>query len=86
VTYSTIGRIDGSSNTYTYGSGGNVLTMSYTPKGITTIDIPGDALASDIGSFNIQVTGNVTLTDDIRFEIVYPCPIHTMLTESSVVI
>jgi hypothetical protein len=73
VTYSTVGRIAGSASTYQYPSGAtsNYLQMSFTPKSTTTLDIPDFYLPSDLGSFDIQVNGNVTLTDDVRFEIVY---------------
>lgn len=72
VTFRTLGRIDGSTSPKTFGSGADTVTFSYTTKATTTLNIPGNTVSTDIGSFTINVTGNgATITADTRFEIIY---------------
>lgn len=71
ITFSTTGKIDGTANTKTYGSGANTVTFTYTPRSTTTLTITGDTVNTNLGSFTISATGTgYTFTDDVRFEIV----------------
>ena len=72
VTYNTTGRIDTTATTVTYGSGGNTVTIAFNGRSTTVLNIPGDSLASDLGSFTLSATGSGhTFNEDVRFEIVY---------------
>lgn len=72
VTFYTEGHIDNSTSAKTFGSGGNTVTFSYNPRSSNTLNISSDSVASNIGSFNIAVTGTgATISSDTRFEIFY---------------
>lgn len=71
ITFYTTGKIDGTVNTKTYGSGANTVTFTYTPRSSSTLTIPNaGTVNTNMGTFTISATGvGYTFTDDVPFEI-----------------
>lgn len=67
VTYSTSGSFSGGSNTITFGSGGNLLTITFTGIASSTVDADPFTFAS-LGEFQTTVTGSgATITPGTTF-------------------
>ncbi|MDH3493239.1 MAG: hypothetical protein OEM82_06780 [Acidobacteriota bacterium] len=70
ISYSTTGNIDGSGTSKTFGSGGNTVTITYTPAFAANVDVSSGMAATDFGYFRLTTTGaGATLADDVRFSI-----------------
>jgi hypothetical protein len=75
VSFNTSGRLfdsdDGVPTRKTYGTGGNTVTIRYTPFTATNLDVSSGAELTNLGTFNVAITGSgAEIAAFNRFEIV----------------
>jgi hypothetical protein len=70
VTFSAAGAVDGVTSK-TFGAGANTVTIGFTPKASTSIDVSDDTEDTNLGAITISATGaGFTFNDDVRFQVV----------------